>query len=47
MKKCEFTWTPKHFFVYIKNPGKYIPGNRMAFAGLADEQDRANLIAYL
>ena len=34
-------------FAYIVNPGKHIPGNKMAFAGLASEQDRGHLIAYL
>jgi cytochrome c len=33
--------------MYLLNPGKYVPGNKMSFAGLASEEDRANLIAYL
>ena len=28
-------------------PGRFLPGNRMTFAGVPDKQDRANLIAYL
>lgn len=47
MKGCGITWTEKHLFAYFTNPGKHIPGNKMAFAGLADEQGRADLIAYL
>jgi len=31
----------------LANPGKYVPGNKMAFAGIPNESDRANLIAYL
>jgi cytochrome c len=47
MKNAGFIWSPNHLFVYLKNPGKHVPGNKMSFAGLADENDRANLIAYL
>ncbi len=47
MKGSGITWTDKHLFVFLTNPGKYVPGNRMAFAGLDGEGDRANLIAYL
>jgi cytochrome c len=28
-KSAGFVWTPKHFWMYIYNPSKYIPGNRM------------------
>jgi cytochrome c len=47
MKGCGITWSDKHLFLYLANPGKHIPGNKMSFAGLASEQDRANVIAYL
>ncbi len=47
MKKSGIVWSEKHLFMYIKNPGKYVPGNRMSFAGIEGDQDRANLIAYL
>ena len=35
LKGAGFTWSEKHLFVYLLNPGKYIPGNKMSFAGLA------------
>lgn len=41
------TWTPEKMFQYLENPQRVIPGTRMAFAGLKDGQDRANVIAYL
>jgi cytochrome c len=47
LKGAGFVWSEKHLFVYLLNPGKYIPGNKMSFAGLSGEQDRANLIAFL
>merc|ERR1711879_64645 len=47
MKKSGIQWSEKHMFVYLKAPAKYVPGTRMAFAGLNDAQERADLIAYL
>lgn len=46
MKSSGITWTEKHLFAYIGNPGKHVPGNKMSFAGLQSEQERANLIAF-
>ena len=47
MKKSGIVWSAKHLFMFIKGPGKYVAGTRMSFAGISDETDRANLIAYL
>jgi cytochrome c len=41
------TWTEDVFTQYIKNPRKFLKGTRMAFAGLKDEQDIKDLIAFL
>jgi cytochrome c len=41
------TWTPEKLFQYLENPQRVVPGTRMAFAGIADPQRRANLIAWL
>ena len=46
-KKNKFAWDEKQLFNYLKAPGKFIPGNKMAFAGIAGDQDRADLVAYL
>jgi cytochrome c len=40
-------WTPEAINEFIENPKKYMPGTKMAFAGLPKPQDRANVIAYL
>ena len=32
---------------YLENPLTFMPGTKMAFAGLKDEQDRKDLIAFL
>merc|ERR1711907_186355 len=47
MKKSGIVWTEKHIFAYLQAPGKYVPGNRMAFAGIGDAGERGHLIAYL
>merc|ERR1711912_78882 len=40
-------WTDKNLDKYLKSPADYAPGNAMAFAGLANAKDRADVIAYL
>jgi cytochrome c len=40
-------WTETELAVYLADPRKFMPGNRMAFVGVKDGQDRADLIAYL
>ncbi len=40
-------WTEENLDKYLAAPKKFIPGNKMAFAGLKKAEDRANVIAYL
>lgn len=40
-------WGVQELSEFLANPKKYIPGNKMSFAGIKDPQERANLIAYL
>lgn len=47
MRNADFAWTPEALDAWLAQPGRFLPGNRMTFAGVADAQDRANLIAYL
>ena len=40
-------WNEENLDKYLEKPKKFIPGNKMAFAGLKKAEDRANVIAYL
>lgn len=40
-------WTPENLYAFLENPKGYAPGTSMAFAGLSDSEDRADVIAYL
>jgi cytochrome c len=40
-------WTEDVLLKYLQNPLSFMPGTKMAFAGLKDEPDRKDLIAYL
>jgi cytochrome c len=42
-----WVWTEDHLHAYISNPKETVPGNRMAFPGLRNQQQLDNLIAYL
>lgn len=46
-KQQKLVWTDENLDAYIKNPNGLIQGTRMVFAGIADEKERADLIAYL
>jgi len=40
-------WTEEVMFKYLETPLAFMPGTKMAFAGLKDPQDRKDVIAYL
>ena len=42
-----WVWTDEIMMKYLENPREAMPGNRMAFVGLKDEQDRKDVISYL
>jgi cytochrome c2 len=41
------TWTFEHLNTFLQNPKGVVPGTKMAFAGLKNDAERANVIAYL
>jgi cytochrome c len=47
MRRSGVTWTAETLEKYIADPQGMIPANRMPYAGMANANDRADLIAYL
>jgi cytochrome c len=47
MAGSDIVWTDETMSAYLENPSTYIPGNRMSFAGLRKDEDRAAVILYL
>ncbi len=41
------SWGPDELNAFIENPKGYAPGTKMAYRGMRDIEDRANLIAWL
>ena len=46
-RNANVDWTPEALFEYLKNPRAMVPNTTMAFAGIRDDQERANVVAYL
>ena len=46
-KKAEIVWSEAAFQDYIVNPMAKVPGTKMAFAGIKNEKEIADLWAYL
>jgi cytochrome c len=47
MKRSGVGWTPETLDKYLADPQGFIPANRMPYAGMSNEGDRADLIAFL
>ena len=47
LRNAGFVWTPRALDAWLVQPGRFLPGNRMVFAGVSDASDRNDLIAYL
>jgi cytochrome c len=47
MKQSGIVWEEKSLDAYLTAPQKFVPGNIMPFAGIKNDRDRADLIAYL
>jgi cytochrome c len=46
-KNSGITWDESNLAVYLKDPKAKVPGTKMIFAGIKDEQKVQDLIAYL
>lgn len=47
LSKSDIVWNAQTLDKWIAQPAGMIPGNTMAFAGIANAKDRAALIAYI
>ena len=47
MKASGITWDESSLDRFLENPLMALPGTKMAYAGVKDPQERADLIAYL
>ena len=47
MRSAGINWTEENLDKYLEAPKKFIPKNKMPFAGLKKAKDRADVIAYL
>lgn len=46
-RNSSITWSEQELFTYLENPRARIPGTIMAFVGLRNPQQRADVVAYL
>ena len=47
MKESGVVWDDDAMAKYLRDPKQFIPGDRMAFPGIKDEAQLADLLAYL
>ena len=47
MKQSRIVWDDATLAKYLRNPKEFIPGNKMAFPGVSDDKQIADLLAYL
>ena len=47
MKSSGIIWTTDQLLAYLKAPRRYLPGVKMMFPGLADKQERENVVSFL
>jgi cytochrome c len=47
MQKSGLTWTRENLDRYLAAPAKALPGTYMAFVGMPNAKDRADVIAYM
>lgn len=47
MAEADLVWTDETVKAFLQDPRGFMPGNRMAFPGLRDQDDLDNLVAFL
>lgn len=47
LQNSRIVWTEDKLRAFLKSPGDVVPGTKMRFWGISNEQDLSNLLAYL
>ncbi len=47
LRDADFVWTPRALDAWLSQPQRFLPGNRMPFAGVPEARNRNDLIAFL
>ena len=47
LKTADFVWDAEKLDHWLERPRDFLPGNKMSFVGIAAEQDRRDVIAFL
>lgn len=47
LKDARFSWSEPNLAGFLRAPGQFVPGNKMRFWGIADQQQIINLIGYM
>lgn len=47
LRAAGFVWTEERLDAFLERPREVLPDNQMAFFGMANEQDRQDLVAYI
>jgi cytochrome c len=47
LRRSKIVWNEKSLDAFLINPMKYVPGTAMAYAGVPDAKERADVIAWL
>jgi cytochrome c len=47
MKRANLVWDEKNLSEYLKDPQAKVKGNRMPFSGFGNDNDTADVVAYL
>jgi cytochrome c len=47
LKQANFSWSEQNLAGFLRAPSEFLPGNKMRFWGISDQQQIVNLIGYM
>lgn len=47
LKHANFSWSEQNLAGFLRAPSEFLPGNKMRFWGISDQQQIVNLIGYM